>query len=94
MRSPFNGLIEQITTLLPSNEEIGKAFRKEVPMYPELATRMEITNPGTPLVDTQRFLDSPPQSRNEALASFMRRINVCEESGLIWIAAVVQWPAG
>lgn len=44
-------------------------------------TRLEITNPGLPLVDTQRFLDSPPQSRNEALASFMRRINICEERG-------------
>lgn len=43
--------------------------------------RMEITNPGIPLVDTQRFLDSPPRSRNEALASFMRRIGICEERG-------------
>jgi ATP-dependent DNA helicase RecG len=104
----WQGLIDYLKTLLPSNEEIGKAFRKEVPMYPELAirelvanaiihqdfglsgtgpmielfdNRLEITNPGVPLVDTQRFLDSPPQSRNEALASFMRRINVCEERG-------------
>lgn len=30
---------------------------------------------------TDRFLDSPPKSRNEALASFMRRIGVCEERG-------------
>jgi len=45
------------------------------------ASRFEVTNPGTPLVDTQRFLDSPPKSRNEALASFMRRIGVCEERG-------------
>ena len=93
----FEGLIDYLKTLLPSNEEIGKAFRKEVPMYPELAirelvanaiihqdfsltgtgplieifeARMEIVNPGTPLVATERFLDSPPQSRNEALASF------------------------
>ncbi|MBN2326564.1 MAG: putative DNA binding domain-containing protein [Candidatus Omnitrophica bacterium] len=43
--------------------------------------RMEITNPGAPLVETQRFLDSPPRSRNEALASLMRRIGVCEERG-------------
>ena len=43
--------------------------------------RMEITNPGEPLVDTQRFLDSPPRSRNESLASFMRRIGKCEERG-------------
>ncbi len=104
----FEGLIDYIKTLLPSNEEIGKAFRKEVPMYPELAirelvanaiihqdfsltgtgpmielfdSRIEISNPGIPLVDTDRFLDSPPQSRNEALASFLRRINICEERG-------------
>lgn len=44
-------------------------------------TRLEITNPGAPLVDTARFIDSPPQSRNEALASFLRRINICEERG-------------
>ena len=41
--------------------------------------RIEITNPGIPLIDTLRFIDEPPQSRNEALASFMRRINICEE---------------
>lgn len=34
---------------------------------------IEITNPGEPLVDTQRFVDTPPKSRNEALASLMRR---------------------
>lgn len=104
----FEALIDYIKTLLPANEEIGKAFRKEVPMYPELAirelvanaiihqdfsitgtgpmielfdARMEITNPGIPLVDAARFIDSPPQSRNEMLASFMRRINICEERG-------------
>lgn len=43
--------------------------------------RMEITNPGTPLVDVDRFLDTPPRSRNESLASLMRRIGVCEERG-------------
>ncbi len=104
----FSGLIDYLETLLPRNEHIGKAFRKEEPVYPELAirelvvnaiihqdfsltgtgpmieifqSRMEITNPGIPLVSTDRFLDSPPQSRNEALASFMRRISICEERG-------------
>lgn len=104
----FEGLIEFINGLLPSNEVIGKALRKTVPMYPELAIRelvanalihqdffisgtgpmieifvdrMEITNPGTPLVKTERFLDTPPRSRNESLASFMRRIGICEERG-------------
>ena len=45
------------------------------------ADRMEITNPGLPLVKTERFLDTPPRSRNEALASFMRRVGICEERG-------------
>lgn len=43
--------------------------------------RLEITNPGRPLISTIRFIDSPPQSRNETLASFMRRLNFCEERG-------------
>ena len=43
--------------------------------------RMEITNPGLPLVKTERFLDNPPRSRNEALASLMRRAGICEERG-------------
>jgi predicted HTH transcriptional regulator len=43
--------------------------------------RVEITNPGRPLIDTLRFVDEPPQSRNEALASLMRRMQICEERG-------------
>lgn len=51
------------------------------PMIEIFTGRMEITNPGEPLIKTERFLDSPPRSRNEALASFMRRLGVCEERG-------------
>lgn len=106
--SGFEGLIGFIEDLLPENEVIGKALRKEVPMFPDLSIRelvanalihqdfhqtgtgpmieiftdrMEITNPGLPLVNPDRFLNSPPKSRNEALASFLRRIGVCEERG-------------
>lgn len=43
--------------------------------------RIEITNPGAPLVDTNRFIDTAPKSRNETLASLMRRLNICEERG-------------
>ncbi|WP_250009947.1 RNA-binding domain-containing protein [Actinoplanes sp. M2I2] len=35
--------------------------------------RMEITNPGRPLVDPLRFIDSPPMSRNERMGRIMRR---------------------
>jgi predicted HTH transcriptional regulator len=51
------------------------------PMVEIFADRIEITNPGEPLVDTQRFVDTPPRSRNEALASMMRRFRICEERG-------------
>jgi len=43
--------------------------------------RIEITNPGRPVIPTERFIDSPPQSRNEILAALMRRIKICEERG-------------
>ena len=43
--------------------------------------RIEITNPGAPLVDTNRFVDAPPKSRNEALSAHMRRFGFCEEEG-------------
>ena len=51
------------------------------PMVEIFPGRIEITNPGHPLVDTRRFLDSPPRSRNEVLASLMRRFRICEERG-------------
>lgn len=43
--------------------------------------RIEIINPGKPLVKTDRMIDLPPRSRNEALASLMRRMGLCEEQG-------------
>lgn len=60
--------------------------------------RMEITNPGLPLVKTERFLDSPPRSRNEALASLMRLIGICEERGsgvdkVVFETEIYQLPA-
>ena len=104
----FEGLLDYIDGILPTNEVVEKALRRTVPMFPELAIRevvanalihqnffvtgagpmveifddrIEVTNPGEPLVDTQRFLDSPPKSRNETLASLMRRVRICEERG-------------
>ena len=51
------------------------------PMIEIFDDRIEITNPGEPLVDTQRFMDMPPQSRNDGLAALMRRFRICEERG-------------
>jgi len=51
------------------------------PMIEIFKNRIEITNTGEPLIDTDRFIDHPPRSRNEDMASFMRQIGVCEEGG-------------
>lgn len=51
------------------------------PMVEIFEDRIEITNPGMPLVDMLRFVDTPPRSRNETLASLMRRFRICEERG-------------
>jgi len=104
----FAGAIDFINNLLPMNEIIGSAFRKEIKLFPELAIRellanalihqdlslsgtgpmveifsdrIEITNPGIPLIDVKRFMDHSPRSRNEKLAAFMRRAGICEERG-------------
>ncbi len=51
------------------------------PMIELFSDRMEVTNPGLPLIDTLRFIDESPRSRNETLAGLMRRMNICEERG-------------
>lgn len=61
------------------------------------ANRMEISSPGPPIVEVNRFIDGY-QSRNERLADLMRRMGVCEEKGsgidkVIHAAEVYQLPA-
>lgn len=51
--------------------------------------RIEITNPGTPMVDIKRIVDNPPRSRNEKLAELMRRVRICEELGTGWDKIVI-----
>lgn len=53
------------------------------------ANRIEITNPGIPLVDVARIIDNPPKSRNEKLAALMRRLKMCEELGTGWDKIVI-----
>ena len=103
----FATLVKFINDLLPKNEVIGEALRKDVRMYPQLAIRelvansiihqdfnisgtatiieiyndrIEFSNAGAPLIDTTRFIDEY-RSRNEKMASMMRRLKICEEKG-------------
>ena len=54
------------------------------PLVEIFQSRIEVTNPGIPLVDINRFIDNPPKSRNETLSSLMRRLKMCEELGSGW----------
>ena len=59
--------------------------------------RIEISNPGEPIVPVERFIDGY-QSRNERLAGLMRRMGICEEksSGIdrvVQAAEMFQLPA-
>ena len=61
------------------------------------SNRVEISNPGEPVVPVERFIDGY-QSRNERLADLMRRFGICEEksSGIdrvVHVAEVYQLPA-
>lgn len=120
----FTALVKFINDLLPRNEVIGDALRKDVRMYPQLAIRelvansiihqdfsisgtstlieiysdrIEFSNPGEPLIDPIRFIDEY-RSRNEKMASIMRRLKICEEKGsgidkVIFQCEVYQLPA-
>lgn len=121
----FQGLFEYIKEQLPQSEEIKKALRKDVKMYPDVVIRelipnalihqdfeqegtspmieifedrIEISNAGAPLISVLRFIDHSPRSRNEKLAAFMRRLNICEERGsgidkVIFAVELYQLPA-
>jgi len=53
--------------------------------------RVEISNPGEPIVEVARFIDGY-QSRNERMAGLMRRFRICEEksSGIDRVVATVE----
>lgn len=68
------------------------------PMIEIFDDRIEIINPGEPLIPKERFVDAPPRSRNEALASLMRQLGICEEQGsgidkVVFEVEYVQLPA-
>lgn len=114
----FEGLVDFIQGLTPSNEVIVDALRQDVQMFPQIAIRelvanalihqdfnetgssvrielyddrLEISNPGVPLISTDRFIDEY-KSRNEILADLMRRFGICEEksSGVDKVVAAAE----
>lgn len=62
------------------------------------SSRIEISNPGRPLIDPNRFVDHPSKTRNKLLAQKLRILGLCEEHGkgcdeMIRLLETVRLPA-
>ena len=73
-------LPEVVIRELLANALIHQDFeeRGTSPMVEIYSDRLEVSNPGEPIVPVERFIDGY-QSRNERLADLMRRFGICEE---------------
>lgn len=66
---------------LIANMIIHQDFSEQgFPMVEIYEDRIEISNPGQPMISIERFIDEY-QSRNDSLADIMRRMGICEEKG-------------
>jgi predicted HTH transcriptional regulator len=66
-----------------ANALIHQDFTKhgERPTIEIYSDKVRVINPGTPLVETDRFIDTPSKSRNPRFAALMRAAGLCEELG-------------
>lgn len=91
---PKQALRELIANALVHQDFLATGASVMIEMY---ADRVEISNPGTPPIKVERFIDEY-RSRNERLADLMRRLGICEEKGsgvdkVVHAAEAFQLPA-
>ena len=91
---PKQALRELIANALVHQDFLASGSSVMIEMY---ADRVEISNPGIPPIQVERFIDEY-RSRNERLADLMRRFGVCEEKGsgidkVVEAAELFQLPA-
>lgn len=67
---------------LVANALVHQDFHEKgsAPLIEIYSDRIEISNPGIPLISPNRFIDEY-QSRNELFSSVMRRLGICEKKG-------------
>jgi len=75
---PERAIRELLANLLIHQDLWQSGTHSMVEIFPD---RIEMTNPGTPLVDINRFIDTPPKSRNEKIAIMMHLFDLCELRG-------------
>ena len=91
---PRQALRELIANALVHQDFLTTGASVMIEMYGD---RVEISNPGKPPIQVERFIDEY-RSRNEQLADLMRRFGICEEKGsgidkVVSAAEVFQLPA-
>jgi ATP-dependent DNA helicase RecG len=71
--------IRELTSNMLMHQDFSIAgYAPRIEIYTD---RIEFTNPGTPVIEISRFLDSN-LSRNPKLAKLMRSMKLCEERGM------------
>lgn len=68
---------------LIANQIVHQDFsvRGSLPMIEIFDNRVEISNPGAPINDSNRLMDLPPISRNEELANLFKKMHFVESRG-------------
>ena len=91
---PKQALRELIANALVHQDFSQTGTSVMIEMYDD---RIEISNPGTPPIETDRFIDEH-KSVNEPIASLLRNLGICEEKGsgidkVVYSAELYQLPA-
>lgn len=91
---PITCLRELIANAFVHQDFTQRGARVMVEMYSD---RLEISNPGLPEIQVERFIDDW-KSRNEVVADLLRRMGICEEKGsgidkVVSVAELMQLPA-
>lgn len=73
---PEIAIRELVANMLVHQDFSEKGF----PMVEIYTDRIDVSNPGQPIISVERFIDEY-NSRNPALADLMRRLGICEELG-------------
>ncbi len=74
---PKQALRELFANALVHQDFLATGASVMIEMYTD---RVEVSNPGIPPIQVERFIDEY-RSRNEQLADLMRRFGICEEKG-------------
>ncbi len=75
---PELAIREFLANTLVHQDLTSRGSRPLVEIYKD---RVRFINPGRPLVDPDRFIDTPSRSRNEQLATLMHQAGLCELRG-------------